>query len=165
MNRSLSLSRLTALLGGTGPAMGDLLWPGRVAVAALVLSGCAYFEEPKATDRTSVVKAGRWGEIYRGGYVELVSVNGIEPRWRLRSDIEVRPGDQTGLFYVFLCSGGSMPCNHSIAGAQISFRAEAGRTYRARAREQVNGSNRFWVWLEDEATGNVVGGTTPPSSP
>ncbi len=160
-----SLSSLTALSAWTGPAMGGLLWPARVAVASLALSGCAYLEEPKATDHTSVVKAGRWGEIYRGGYVELVSVNGVEPRWRLRSDVEVPPGDQTGLFYVYLCSGGSMPCNNSIAGAQVSFRAEAGHTYRAHAREQVNGSNRFWIWVEDHATGKVVGGTTPPSRP
>ncbi|HLB15081.1 MAG TPA: hypothetical protein VJM14_09140 [Burkholderiales bacterium] len=165
MKTLLSLSRLMTLLGWTGPAMSDSFWPGRVAVALLVLSGCAYLEEPKATDHTSVVKAGRWGEIYRGGYVELVSVNGVEPRWRLRSDIEVPPGDQTGLFYVFLCSGGSMPCNNSIAGAQVSFRAEAGHTYRAHAREQVNGSNRFWIWVEDDATGKVVGGTAPPGSP
>lgn len=160
-----SLSGLKALLGRTGPAMGDSLRPGRLAVALLVLSGCAYLEEPKATGHTSVVKAGRWGEIYRGGYVELVSVNGVEPRWRLRSDIEVPSGDQTGLFYVYLCSGGSTPCNNSIAGAQVSFRAEAGHTYRARAREQVNGSNRFWIWVEEEATGKVVGGTAPTRSP
>jgi hypothetical protein len=140
---------------------GDLLWRGTAAVALFVLSGCAYLAEPEPTDHTSVVKAGRWGEVYRGGYVELVSVDGVEPRWRLRSDIEVRPGDQTGLFYVYLCSGGSMPCNNSIAGAQIRFRAEAGHTYRARAREQVNGSNRFWIWVEDDATGKVVGGTSP----
>ena len=165
MKTFLSLSSVKALLGWPGSALGEPLRPGRVAVALLVLSGCAYLEEPKATGDTSVVKAGRWGEIYRGGYVELVSVSGVEPRWRLRSDIEVRPGDQTGLFSVYLCSDGSMPCNNSIAGAQVSFRAEAGHTYRAHAREHVNGSNRFWIWVEDEATGKVVGGTTPPSSP
>jgi hypothetical protein len=141
----------------------DLLWSGRIAVALLVLSGCANLEQLKPTDHTSVIKAGQWGEAYRGGYVEIISVNGVEPSWRLRSEMEVGAGDQTGLFYVYLCNGSSKDCNNSIAEAQISFRAEPGHTYRAHAREQVNGSNRFWVWVEDEATGKVVGGTSPSS--
>lgn len=139
----------------------DLLRSGPVAVALLVLSGCAVLEAPQPTDRTAVIKSGRWGEIYRGGSVEAVSVNGVEPGWRLRSDLEVGAGDQTAHFRVFLCTGGSTPCNNYIAEAQISFRAEAGHTYRPHAREQVNGSNRFWVWVEDEGTGKAVGGVTP----
>ena len=141
----------------------DFLWSGRFIAALLVLSSCATFEPLKPTNNTAVVKAGQWGEVYRGGYVELVSVSGVEPSWRLRSDMQVGAGDHTGLFYVYLCNGGSTQCNNSIAEAQFGFRAEAGHTYQVRAREQVNGSNRFWVWLVDEATGDVVGGT-PPSS-
>jgi len=140
----------------------DFLWSGGVIAALLVLSSCATFEPLKPTNHTAVVKAGPWGEVYRGGYVELISVGGVEPSWRLRSDMEVGAGDQSGLFYVYLCYG-STQCNNSIAQAQFAFRAEAGHTYRVHAREQVNGSNRFWVWLVDEATGDVVGGT-PPSS-
>jgi hypothetical protein len=178
MKTLLSLAALSAWTGqpcqgtdrhekisGARMMMCDLLWSGRVAVAVLVLSGCASLEEPRPTDRTAVVKAGQWGEIYRGGHAEMVSVNGVQPSWRLRSEIEVGAGDQTGLFYVYLCNGGSKPCNNSIAEAQISFRAEGGHTYRVHAREQVNGSNRFWVWVEDEGTGKVVGGATPRSSP
>ncbi len=141
----------------------DLLRSRGVAVALLVLSACAYLEPPKPTNHTAVIKAGPWGEVYRGGYVEIVSISGVEPSWRLRSDMQVGVGDHIGFFYVYLCNSGSSRCNNSIAEAQFDFRAEAGHTYRVRAREQVNGSNRFWVWLVDEATGDVVGGT-PPSS-
>jgi hypothetical protein len=106
------------------------------------------------------VRAGPWGKVYRGGYVEVASVNGIEPSWRMRSEIEVRAGDQAGVFYVYLCKDDAQQC-YSISQAQFSFRAEAGRIYRARAREQTNGSNQFWVWVEDQATGKRAGGTPP----
>ena len=135
-----------------------------IAIAFSVISGCAYLEPPKPTDHSAVVKAGQWGEVYRGGYVELVSTSSVEPGWRLHSAVQIPAGDQVGLFYVYLCAGGSSQCNDSIAQAQFAFRAEAGHTYRPRAREQVNGSNQFWVWLVDEATGNVVGGSPPGSA-
>lgn len=142
-----------------------LLWSGRVAAVLLAFSGCAAFEPLQPTDRTAVIKAGRWGEIYRGGAVAVVSVDRVESEWRVRTDMEVAPGDRTARIYVFLCSGGSTPCNNVIAESQVGFRAEAGHTYRPHAREQVNGSNRFWVWVVDEGTGKVVGGTTPRTSP
>jgi len=142
----------------------DLLRSKGIAVALLVLSGCAYLEPPKPTDHTAVVTAGQWGEVYRGGYVELVSASGVEPGLRLHSAIEIPVGEQIGLFYVYLCTASSNQCNNSIAQAQFAFKAEAGHTYRPRAREQVNGSNQFWVWLVDDANGNVVGGTPPDSA-
>jgi hypothetical protein len=142
----------------------DLLWSTGIAITFLVLSGCSYLESPKPTDRTAVVKAGHWGEVYRGGYVELVSASGVEPGFRLHSAIEIPAGEQIGLFYVYLCTASSTQCNNSIAQAQFAFRAQASHTYRPRAREQVNGSNQFWVWLVDEATGETVGGTPPRSS-
>ena len=137
----------------------------RIAAAVLALSGCAVFEAPRPTDQTAVIKPGRWGAIYRGGSVEAVSVDGVDTGWRLSSDLEVAAGERTTLLYVFLCSGSATPCNNAIARAQLSIRAEAGHTYRPHAREQVNGSNRFWIWIEDEATGKAVGGTTPPAGP
>lgn len=136
---------------------------GTVVVALTVLSACAYKQALKPTDHTAVVRAGQWGEVYRGGYVEIVSVSSVAPTFRLRSDMEIPAGEQTGLFNVYLCNGGSTQCHDSIAEAQFAFRAEAGHIYRPRAREQVNGSNQFWVWLVDEANGNVVGGTPPDS--
>jgi len=139
----------------------SLRWSRVAAVVLLFASGCTYLEPPKPTDRTAVVKAGQWGEVYRGGYVELVSASGVEPGFRLHSTIEIPAGDQIGLFYVYLCTGSSTQCNNSIAQAQFAFRAEPGHTYRPRAREQVNGSNQFWIWVVDEANGNVVGGTPP----
>jgi len=135
-----------------------------IAALILLLSACAYTHPLKPTSHTAVVRAGQWGEVYRGGYVEIVSVSGLEPSLRLRSDMEVPTGEQTGLFNIYLCNDGSTRCHDSIAQAQFGFRAEAGHTYRLRAREQVNGSNRFWVWLVDEATGDVVGGTPPAAS-
>ena len=141
----------------------DFLSRSRAIVALLVLSACAYTQPLKPTDHTAVVRAGQWGEVYRGGYVEIVSVSGVEPTFRLRSDMEIPAGERTGLFNVYLCNDGSTQCHNSIAQAQFAFRAEASHTYRVRAREQVNGSNRFWVWLVDEANGNVIGGTPPDS--
>lgn len=131
----------------------------RLAVVALVLSGCANLGSPKPSDRTAVVNTGQWGAAFRGGRVEIVKVEGVEPSWRLHSAMAISAGDHTGLFHVYLCS--SVECNNSIARAEIRFRAEAGHIYRPHARERSHGSNVFWVWLVDEATGRVVGGTPP----
>ncbi len=131
----------------------------RIAIVlATGATACATSLEP--TDHSAVVKAGPWGRLYRGGYVGVASLNGIEPSWRLRSQIEVPAGDQAGVFDVYLCQDDAQQC-YWIARAQFGFRAEAGRTYRTRAREQENGSNRFWVWVEDQATGSVAGGNPP----
>jgi hypothetical protein len=146
--------------------VGDLVQFGRAAVALVLLAGCANFQpgELKPTDKTAVVRAGQWGKVYRGGYVEIASVNGVEPSWRLRSEMELDAGAQTALFYVYLCKESFSHCD-SIAEARVEFRAQAGHTYQVRAREQVNGSNRFWVWIEDQATGKAVGGTPPGVPP
>ena len=132
------------------------------ACALLLLSSCAALEQRtlKPTDQTSVVKAGQWGKVYRGGYVELASVGSADAGWRLRSEIEITPGILSGVYYIYLCTQGNEHCT-SVAQAQISFKAEAGHSYQVRAREQVNGSNRFWIWIVDEANGRVVGGTPP----
>ena len=114
----------------------------------------------KPSDKTAVVRAGEWGKIYRGGYVELASVSGTDARWRIRSELEVTPGILNGVYYVYLCTQGDKHCT-SVAQAPISFKAQAGHSYQVHAREQVNGSNRFWVWIVDEADGQVVGGTSP----
>jgi len=148
---------------GIRSMMRDLLWSAKSVAVMLVLSACAYTQPLKPTDHTAVVRAGQWGEVYRGGYVEIVSVSSVESTFRLRSDMEIPAGEQTGLFNVYLCNGGSTQCHDSIAQAQFAFRAEAGHIYRPRAREQVNGSNQFWVWLVDEANGSVAGGTPPGS--
>ena len=142
--------------------MRDLFACGAVVVALLVLASCAGLEQRalEPTDRTAVVKATPWGKVYRGGYAEIASVDGQEPSWRLRSEMELGAGDKTATFYVYLCNGDMRDCT-SIAQAQISFRAEPRHTYRVCAREQVNGSNRFWVWVEDEIDGKTVGGTPP----
>lgn len=133
------------------------------AIALLAFSGCAHLQPLEPTDRTAVIKVGRWGKVYRGGYVEIVSVNGVQPGWRLRSELELAVGDQTALFYVYNCTDGTQHCD-SIAEARVHFTAEARHTYQVRAREQVNGSNRFWVWVEDQASGKVVGGAPPGKS-
>jgi hypothetical protein len=143
--------------------MQKLLWSGSLAFASLILSSCAYLAPPKPTGHTAVVRSGPWGAAYRGGYVEMVSVSGVDPSLRLHSAMTIAPGETKGLVYVYLCNGGAMDCNNSIAAAEVSFHAEADHTYRVHAREQVNGSDRFWVWVEDESDGKVVGGTQPNS--
>jgi hypothetical protein len=125
------------------------------AAVLLTLSACTLLDNPKPTDQTAVVKDGPWGKVYRGGYVEIVSVSGVEPAWRLHSALSIPAGDRSAWFYVYLCNEDPKHCI-SIAQAQVSFHAEAGHTYRARAQEQVNGSNRFWVWVEDEGTDQAV---------
>ena len=136
---------------------------GIVAVlSALSASGCAFHRQ--AGDETAVIKAGPWGKVYRGGYVEVASIRGIEPQWRLHSEVEVSPGNVNALFYVYLCQGDRNHC-FSVAEAPIAFRVDAGRTYRARAREEVNGSNRFTVWVENETTGQTVGQSQTKEKP
>ncbi|HTT40397.1 MAG TPA: hypothetical protein VMH32_22315 [Burkholderiales bacterium] len=137
-----------------------------IAGAALALCACSLLGEPKPSGETAVVKPGFWGAAYRGGYVEIVSIDGVQPSWRLRSALEISAGDRAALFYVYLCNEGPRLCMSgvSIAQAQVSFRAQGGHAYRPRAREQVNGSNRFWVWVEDAASGEVAGGTVPPAA-
>jgi len=131
-----------------------------VAPAFLVLSSCGN-QALQPTDRTAVVAAGQWGKVYRGGYVEVASINGSAPGWRLRSDAEVSPGKVSLIAYVYLCRQAFSHCD-SIAEAPLALNAEAGHKYRLLAREQVNGSNRFWVWVVEENTAAVVGGTPPP---
>lgn len=121
----------------------------------LALSACTLLDAPKPTDRTAVVKDGPWGKVYRGGYVEIV-----QPDWRLHSTMTIPPGDRSSSFYVYLCNGDANHCI-SVAHAQVSFRAQAGHSYRPRAEERVNGSNRFWVWVEDEGTGQPVSDRVP----
>jgi hypothetical protein len=129
----------------------------------LALSGCTLLAEPKATDRIAVVRAGHWGGVYRGGYVEVESVSGVQMEWRLHAAIAVPAGEHSAMLSVYLCNGGRMNCV-PIARNQVSFLAKVDTTYQAHAQEQVNGSNRFWVWVEDEGSGQVVGGTRPPKS-
>ena len=135
-----------------------------LAAMVAVLCACALLREPKPTEHTAVVEAGLWGAVYRGGYVAIASVDGVEPSWRLHSALDIRDGDRTVLLYVYLCTEGPTQCASgiSVAQARVSFHAQPGHTYRPRAQEQVNGSNRFWVWVVDANTGELVGGTAPP---
>jgi hypothetical protein len=126
----------------------------------LALSACAQLAEPKPTNQTAVVRSGPWGKVYRGGDVEIASVDGIKPQWRVHSAMQIPEGERSAWFYVYLCTEDPKSCI-SIAQANVAFHAQGGHTYRACAQEQVNGSNRFWVWVEDEGSGQVVGGTPP----
>jgi len=128
--------------------------PSSLLAAAALLTLCAC--NPRPTDQTAVVKDGPWGKVYRGGYVEMVSVSGTQAQWRLHSTLSIPVGDLSAWFYVYLCDVDRQNWCVSIAQALVPFRAEAGHTYRPRAEEQVNGSNRFWVWVEDERTGAAV---------
>ena len=120
-----------------------------------VLSACSLLAEPKPTDDSAVVKNGHWGGVYRGGYLEVVSVSGVQADWRLHSAVSIPLGERSMWLFVYLCNEDPKHCI-SVAQAQVAFNVQGGHTYRPRAEEQVNGSNRFWVWVEDEATGQPV---------
>jgi hypothetical protein len=134
-----------------------------VASAAL-LSGCALFQparlEPDA--QTSVVRSAPWGKVYRGGYVQVVNIGGVEPSFSNKREVAVPPGEQRGVLWVSLCEGESHEHCHMVKTAQLAFRTEAGCSYVARAQEKLHGSNEFWVWVEEQETGTVVGGERPP---
>jgi hypothetical protein len=140
------------------------IWHAKAVLACLLVASCSLLQQRplQPTDKTAVVRAGQWGKIYRGGYVELAAVSGVNAGWRLHSDLSVTPGMLSGVYYIYSCAQDYNHCI-SIAEANVTFEAEAGHTYQVRAREQVSGSNRFWVWVVDEAGGQVVGGT-PPST-
>lgn len=137
--------------------------PHRIAVLlALSLSGCALFRSPAIapTADTAVVRGTAWGKIYRSGFVQIVSLGAVTPGWRSRSDLAIAPGEQVGVFDVYLCTGAKEHCV-SLAEAEVKFRAEVGHLYLARAQEKLHGSNQFWVWIEDAQSRSVVGGTEP----
>jgi hypothetical protein len=110
------------------------------------------------SDNSAVLQAGEWGKVYRGGYIEVVSIGGAAATWRLRSDVAVAAGEHTALVYVFLCEQSTKHCR-SVAQTELHFRALPGRTYRLMAQEQGHGSNRFSVWLTDLSTGERVAST------
>ncbi len=128
------------------------------AAAFLILSACTLLDNPKPTDQTAVIKDGPWGKVYRGGYVEMVSMSGVQSQWRLHSAVSIPPGERSAWFYIYLCNEGAMLCTSgvSVAQAKVSFKVQGGHTYLPRAQEQVNGSNCFWVWVEDESSGEPV---------
>jgi hypothetical protein len=134
-----------------------------IASAAL-LSGCALFQparlEPDA--QTSVVRSGPWGKVYRGGYVQVVTVSGVEPSFSNKREVAVPPGEQRGVLWVSLCEGESRKRCYTVKSAQLDFRTEPGRSSVARAKEKLHGSNEFWVWVEDQDTRAVTGGERPP---
>jgi hypothetical protein len=70
----------------------------------------------------------------------------------------IPPGEKQGDFQVLLCKDSQMQCR-PLARVTVAFRAEVGRSYVVRARETVNGSDRFSVWVEDTQTGAVAGRT------
>jgi hypothetical protein len=121
-----------------------------LAGVLLALCACTLPGSPKPTDQTAVLKEGPWGKVYRGGYVEIDQAD-----WRLHSAVLIPAGDRSTWFSVYLCNADPTHCT-AIARAQVSFRAQAGHTYRPRAEEKINGSNRFWMWVEDEGSGQPV---------
>lgn len=121
-----------------------------LATMLLVLGACTLPGSPRPTEQTAVVKDGPWGRVYRGGYVEIEQVD-----WRLHSALTIPAGERSAWFSVYLCNADPAHCI-PIARAQIVFRAQAGHAYRPLAEEQTNGSNRFWVWVEDESNRQPV---------
>src|SRR6185503_7673369 len=81
-------------------------WHATAVLACLLFSFCSALQQQplRPTDKSVVVRAGEWGKIYRGGYVELASVWGTNPGWRLHSDLAIIPGMLSGVYYVYLCA-------------------------------------------------------------
>src|SRR3974390_1085364 len=92
-----------------------------LGVALLTLSAC----NPRPTAQSAVMKEGPWGKVYRGGYVEMVSVSGVQSQWRLHSALSIPAGELSAWFYIYLCNADPWNCV-SIAQALVPFRAEAG---------------------------------------
>jgi len=128
----------------------------------LVTSSCALFQTPylEPTSDTAVVRSGQWGEFYRGGYVRIESVSGHAPTWRNNQEVSVGGGQQTGTFSVMLCRGSDQTCPE-LASTEVQFNTELGHSYVVRAQEKINGSNQFWIWVQDQETAAVVGGEAP----
>jgi hypothetical protein len=112
--------------------------------------------------QTSVVRSAPWGKVYRGGYVQVVNVSGVEPSFSNKREVAVPPGARRGVLWVSLCEGDSYKRCYTVQTVQLDFRTEPGRSYLARAREKVHGSNEFWVWVEEQESRAVVGGERPP---
>lgn len=126
------------------------------------MSGCALFYTPTVLPGpdTAVLRSGSWGGVYRGGRVSIEKVNGTAPPWTDPRNMVMPPGEKQGEFLVLLCQDEQMHCR-PLARAVVTFHADAARSYVVRARETVNGSDRFSVWVEDAQSGAVAGGTAP----
>jgi hypothetical protein len=135
---------------------------GRMIMVCLLaaLGGCVLFSDQRLapTAHTAVLRAGVWGGVYRGGIVEAVAIGGNETGWRLRKDVQVAAGEAAPLFWISLCDASAIHCN-PIAHAELKTTLAPGHSYLAHAKEQANGTNRFRVWLTDEASGAVVSET------
>jgi len=131
---------------------------GVLILACLSVCACSLLANPKPTAQTAVIDEGEWGKVYRGGYVAM-----MQPGWRLHSALSIPSGERAAWFYVYLCNGDTAHCT-AIAHAQVRFRAEAGHSYRPHAEEEIHGSNRFWVWIEDGGTRERVSDRIPSES-
>ncbi len=129
----------------------------------LLLGGCALFERTQLQPglHTAVLRGADWGRVYRGGYVAIIDVNGQRPAWATPRQIEVKAGQQFGSFQVILCATQTAQCQ-PLKLVQLKMQLEAAAAYEVHARETVNGSNEFWVWVEDARTRTVAGGEAPP---
>jgi hypothetical protein len=125
-------------------------------------SSCMLFQPASLapTSDTAVVRSSQWGAFYRGGYVRIDSISGRAPSWRNSQEVAVGSGEQTGIFAVLLCRGSEQNCPE-LASTNVGFKTAPGHVYVVHAQEKVNGSNQFWVWVQDQQTRAVAGGSPP----
>jgi len=69
----------------------------------------------------------------------------------------IPPGKTIAHASISLCTG-ERRCQ-PLSLVEVPFEAQAQHTYRIRAAEKDHGNKEFWVWIEDAATEQVVGGT------
>jgi hypothetical protein len=48
-----------------------------------------------------------------------------------------------------------------LASTEVRFNTELGHSYVVYAKERINGSNQFWIWVQDQQTGAIAGGDSP----
>lgn len=129
-----------------------------IIALAFVVIGCA--TQPAVgelpDDETAVVHGSYWGSL-RWHKAAITGYNGEAFGMRPVATLELLPGDH---FITASCFSGFGPMTGAFTMTEtVSFRAEAGHSYQVRCGAYGEGRT---IWIEDQSTREVVGGTAPP---
>lgn len=142
-----------------------------LGVLALLLgltAGCGatqtYTGERRPREQVAYVKGRtfKWQLFYQLD-INVVAVDGVE-RAGAKFDFEVLPGEHTlsiavGWSTHLLAAPLVALKGLKVTPSQLTFRAEAGRTYKLNGEEGPD--KLFFVWLGDEVSGAIVAGKRP----
>jgi hypothetical protein len=135
----------------------------RVALLSSWVAGCTSAPPQPAQGpglnlaQAATVWSGWWGAVYRGGRVTLDSVGTAKRNSQAQREFLIPPGKTIARASISLCTGERFCV--PLSDVEVPFEAQARHTYRIRAAEKVHGRKEFWVWIEDVASEQVVGGT------